>query len=1539
MMIRLFMLILGIFLSTTVCSQTLSNDREKFLKEFEKLMGTSTSENLKPFIREELTPMLAVSDQFPQKYFERMVSTANLMMERRAKPYPDVYNYVYSMYSLVKSKQSDESFQAWHETVDKLLDNRNPRRFIDFIEVSGVFFSRNVIALDNNFEWAYSGGKYKFIYNEGAFIEFENSDLICRTINRGRDQKEIPYSDSVKIYKTSGIADLTANRWDGKGGKITWEKVGLPADQTFAELTNYRTSLRSTNFSCDTVILTTPYFNQKIKGKLSDRAKKGALNENLELPYPQFLSFQSSFTIKNFIEDVNFKGGFALEGAEFVGVGDSKTPAELTFLRKGETFVKTLSSQVRVSEKELTVPNGQVTIFIGLEDSITHPGLNISLLRKENELRLVRGNSGRSQSPFVNSYHKLDMYVEQILWDRSKSDLVLSYNFATSEQQRVARFESVSYYDERLYQKLQGMEPVHPLTALYDYAYKYDKFTMDEGTAASALKRTITQAKPTLLDLSTLGFISYDTENGIVTITPKTIHFVLSRTGKRDYDNISFLSDLSPMRMEGVSSDEIQASKELQDRMKRIEKRNLERSNIKNFGTIDLGTLELKVKAVDVVPISDVKRTLIFPDNDEITVKQNRAMEFTGWVNSGKWEVKISKGNYSYEKHGFNIFESDIALFRALPQSAADGKQPIPLQSTINGIKGEILVDDPKNRSGLSKNHWNYPKLISKEKTRVYYDYKKLHLGAYEKDRFYFEINPFEVDSLNTFAEKALRLPGELTSAGIFPKFKEELKLMPDYSLGFSQKVPQGGYTFYGTEAKYENKILLSNNGLQGGGTINFVNSTSTSLDLFTFLPDSTIGAAKFVNRPQEKGISFPDIDGPDAFITFLPKQQQLKARSNRELLGFFNNEAKLRGTAIVRESGIRGNGIMDFKDAKLASDNFSFKRWDIDADTAAFQLTNTFRKEGDLTEDPLAFKTDNVNSHVSFKNRKGVFKSNAGESTVEFPVNKYICKIDQFTWLMDSDDIELEKAEGKDLSIEGNMDLVGPNFFSTHPKQDSLQFRSPKAKFSLKERTIYCSETKYIEVADARIFPDSMKVIIRKNAKMDPFDNAEIVANFITKYHKIINAHAEITARRAYTASGDYPYIDIDKNEYLIHMDNIHLDTTFQTVARGKVENSAGFKLSPQFDFYGDVQMMAANPLLTFSGATRINHDCDKFEKNWMSFSAPIDPENIQIPVKENMQDLEGNNISVGILWRHSDVMDSVALYPTFLSQVQGKDDPVVITASGFLQYNAGAKEFQIGSKEKLINRGAPGNYISLHTTSCSMNGDGRINLGMDYGNLETAAVGVINYSQEKQETTMNITLAIRAPLDQKIFENIGKRIVETQGLNDADFSSTTLEQAIAEWVDQKTADKIKSDYTLKKEFKRVPKEMEDAIIITGLRLTSYEKFGDQQRGLKTSTDQAAIVNMYGQPVMKYVPLKMFAEQRTATGDRLGILIDIPGSYLYFMDYDNRKTGTFNILSNDTELNESIDGLKPDKRKIKKFMYQTTKESAYKSQFLRVFQ
>ena len=1525
------LLVLGLFYIHIARTQTFENNREKFLKKFEKSIEENSSTDFSDFIEEELSPAILNQTVFSDKYFNRLVNTSNLIIEKRHRVFPDLYVYVFSVYSILTNEKSRSSFSAWHESVDAVLEQRNPRRFQDFIEVSGDFFTSNIIAKDANFIWVCEGGNYNFTFDNSPFIEFDNTNLVCKTLNRDRRSNN-PYTDSVIIKNTSGTVNLTREQWDGKGGKLTWEKVGLPKNETFARLGKYNLSLRSTSFSCDSAWVTSPYFDKEIKGKVNDIAKKGTSSQEVQHPYPNFRSYKADFEIPNLVDGVNYEGGFALEGDEFVGIENNNIKAKLTFFKEGTPIVTTFSDQVRITNEQLRIPEGKVSIKLGASDSISHIGLNVVYNIDEKLIQFTRGTSGMSQAPFINSYHKLDMYVEQIIWNTSSDQIKLGFNFSTAKQRRTAKFESFNYYDERLWQALNGMSSVHPLLAIYDYAYKYDKFTMTEGDAANALQVIISQAKPRLLDLAKQGFLSYDTEKGTIEVTQKTIHFVKANLGKGEFDNISFTSDLTPIRLD-------QFDRELSPEQKQmIAEQNAKRSSLDRFASIDLNTLDMGIEAVDRVTISETNKTLIFPNDDYVTLKENRSIAFEGWINSGRWEVNVSEGFYDYNKHGFNIVSSKKAFFRAIPLKEEHGEKLIPLQSVIENLNGELLVDAPENRSGLNKSKNDYPKLISKEKTKVYYDNKGIQKGAYDRERFYFELDPFTVDSLLTFNDLSQRFSGTLISSGIFPDLNDSLKLMPDYSLGFSQKAPKSGYAFYETEATYNNQILLSNSGLQGAGMIEFINSTSQSKSLFTFLPDSTIGVVEFVNRPQEKGVQYPDANCSDAFLNFLPREGVLKIRSNKEMISFFNDESKLKGTTTIRKSGMRGNGEMAFRGAEMFSKDYKLSRWEIDVEKSSFQMKDIFNdEEKDISDNPLVMKTDNVKGNINFKKRKGSFQSNLGISIVELPVNQYICKVDQFSWLMDDNEMPFETKDSDNLSKESNNNQ--PNFFSTHPDQDSLRFKARSARYDIKNKVIYCSKTEYIQVADARIYPDSMKVIIRRDAEMDPFENAEIIANFTSKYHKIDKAKAKISSRTSYIAEGYYDYSSGDGKTYNIFLDEITVNDAKQTVAKGEISKEKNFKLSPEFDFYGSINLEADSPELIFDGATRINHECDKFSRNWMAFKAKLDKKNIQIPVNENMKDLNGNIITAGIVWRNSSVTDSVRLYPTFLSTMEDKNDPKVITSSGYIQYDAAMKEYQIGSKDKLANKEAPGTYLSLNTSTCSIYGDGKLDLGLDYGpSFMIESVGTVIYNQESGKTNLNVTLSIEAPLEEKIFRDLADNINEVPGLKKIQLASTSLEQALIEWTDQASVNKIKADLESNKDIKNLPRVLKNKIVLTGLKLISCDEPGDPQRGLKSSEDQAVIASIYGKPVLKYASVKLFAEQRVAFGDRLGLLIDIPGSYLYFFDYDYRKKGVLNILSNDSELNQAIDSLKADKKRAKEFTYQTTRNSAFKSQFLRVF-
>lgn len=1536
MLKKVHLIVVFVLINFVLVAQTFPDDREKFVKEFEKSVNNFGKGEIKDFAKKELPEMLLESTEFSNEYFKKMVATCNLMVEKRLQIFPEVYNYVFSVYSFVKGKQSQSSYTAWHASVDKMLDAKNVRKFEDFINFSALYFSKNIISDNANFDWYYVGGEYAFEYIDKPLFKCSKGQLACRVLNNNdATKKEHPYVDSIVVWNTTGVYDPLSKKWIGTGGTMTWEKVGLPKSQTSGVLKNYEVSTRVANFSADSVTLTTPYFAKPIKGHIADRAFK--VNREEDKIYPQFTSYERRLPIKQIKPNVDYDGGFSLMGASFVGVGFPKEPASMIVYRNGKPFIITLAQEYTVSPIKISSSNTSIKLmFNDNKDSIVHPGLDFQYIFDRKSVEMTRTKSGNGQAPFFDSYHQVDMYMPKLTWNTESTDLIMAYEIGTSQEQRVARFESKNYFDAQLFDRLQGMEAVHPLVAISNYCYKNDEYILQEGKVATALHKTVEEAKPMLLEFANYGFISYDTEAKMITINDKLMNFVFSKSGKKDFDNLIFNTDLRPKELKGYTEDQIERDENLKFIQNQYQKNNEERRMMTEFGKMSLSSLELHLKAIDFVNISDAQSTVVFPSNKEVILKKDRNFDFVGWINAGKMEINVLASTFNYKEYKFTIQKTYKSLFRVKPLSEQDGKKPIAMLSSINGIVGELFIDHPTNRSGQNPKFTDYPQLKVSKPSYVYYNSKAIFRGTYDSTRFYYTVDPFFIDSLDNFEEKSFRVIGELTSAGIFPKFRENLTIMPDYSFGFSTKAPAGGHDFYGTGSKYENKIILSNNGLQGAGTINFVHSSSVSKG-YTFFPDSTIGLAIFNNTPVEVGVQFPDVTCQAANVTYVPKKNLLKAASTPlNDLVFFNGEAKLRGTAIVKAEGLRGFGLMNFKNATMRSDDFEFKRWDMDADTSGFSLKNQYLE---ADEEPIALRTDNVQGHVSFKERKGVFTSNNGDARLDFPINQYFCTMDKFTWFMDLESIEVEAKGGEDNISNADLDLLGPNFFSAHPDQDSLQFRAPKALFNLKEKSIFCSKVFYIDVADARIYPDSSKVTIRKKARMEPFVDAKIVANYITQYHTFVHCSVAITARRMYTGKGLYPYYDLDSLKTDFTMDRIYLDSTGQTTATGKIGKEMNFYLSKQFDYYGDVQVIAYLPTIIFNGATRMNHNCAKFPRSWIALSANIDPANIQIPIEVGMKNIDGTAVVAGIAWRDSRALDSLKMYPVFLSPLQKPVDPLVMSATGLLQYNVDTKEFQIGSVDKLLNRGEAGSFLSLHTETCMLNGDGKIDFGMDYGDVSVNSVGVVNYDPKKGETTMNLTTKFNLPVDKGLMQDLSAKINAVEGLKPLDLNSTTLEQAAVEWSGRDQADKMKSAYTINGEMK-VPREVESSITVTGLKLSSFDVKNMQEKGIISTSEMASIVTFFGKPVFKQVPFKAFFQQTysESAADKFGIQINIP-TLDYYFDYSmEKKDGLLRIISGDPDFVAAVNNIKEDKRKYKNFKYQIEPSSIYLSKFMRYF-
>ena len=316
-----------------------------------------------------------------------------------------------------------------------------------------------------------------------------------------------------------------------------------------------------------------------------------------------------------------------------------------------------------------------------------------------------------------------------------------------------------------------------------------------------------------------------------------------------------------------------------------------------------------------------------------------------------------------------------------------------------------------------------YPIFNSKKDSYVYYDRPWIQEGVYTPDKFFFHLDPFTIDSLDNFSRAGLRFDGEFVSAGIFPDFRDTLRLQPDLSLGLVRETGDAGWPAYGGKGKFISTVKLSNEGLHGDGTIEYLTSTSKADD-FLFLPDSmNSNVRSFVNRKEKlAGVEFPAVTADSVYEHWEPLKDVMYVNKKSKDLNMYESQALLNGNIQLKPSGMTGEGIMTFAASELESKIFKYKSNVFDADTADFRLTS------DNTA-ALAFSTKNVNSHIDFSKRVGEFKSNGGGSYVSFPLNQYICYIDQFKWFMDQQEIELSssnKAQVTEDTTNTDLSLTG---------------------------------------------------------------------------------------------------------------------------------------------------------------------------------------------------------------------------------------------------------------------------------------------------------------------------------------------------------------------------------------------------------------------------------------------------------------------------------------------------------------------------------
>ena len=266
-------------------------------------------------------------------------------------------------------------------------------------------------------------------------------------------------------------------------------------------------------------------------------------------------------------------------------------------------------------------------------------------------------------------------------------------------------------------------------------------------------------------------------------------------------------------------------------------------------------------------------------------------------------------------------------------------------------------------------------------------------------------------------------------------------------------------------------------------------------------------------------------------------------------------------------------------------------------ADNLNFRLKDTVMNDYFIT-------AINHSAHIDFEKRKGSFVSNGDISYITFPINMFYTRSSGFDWLMDDEKLAFSYEDpyaSTDLNATKIQDLYtmkshGNELISTHPAQDSLQFTTTKATYDLRKYEITAEGVRFIEVADAAVFPKDGIVKIYKRAEIGTLKQSKILANTDSQYHEMFNATTHILSSNAYNGEGYYTYIDENKDKQTLYFDSLWVNRNSLSRGRAKIANDSLslFSLSPHFAFSGESFLIAEDPFLTFQGGIT----CLRFHK-----------------------------------------------------------------------------------------------------------------------------------------------------------------------------------------------------------------------------------------------------------------------------------------------------------------------------------------------------
>lgn len=728
--------------------------------------------------------------------------------------------------------------------------------------------------------------------------------------------------------------------------------------------------------------------------------------------------------------------------------------------KKGQVLAVSKSLAFEIGEgKEVQAQKTQTTLYLyqvnGQVDSIIHPKVDFKYIVKRRTLFLEIPLRGTHPNFYTNSLHKIEIRAQKIEWKMDQGKLYFDNNRAA------ICFTSIDHFDASLMEAYQSLGNTNPLVKMGLYVQKkrtldawfdlkeitllFDKrldnvVFMDSveiekaqrnpafkiiqekqdfelfrkgyptifkfaGVNVEAIKALINEAVidekitlPLYLKMVKDGFLAYNKKTKQVQLQPKLFHYVaaMNRRSDYDYDYLKFWS--RPIR-----------------------------DSIDLRVCLNLATETLMVPNIKKIVLGSRQKVIARPSTS-VHLLPNRHFKFNGELWVGNTYFKSSDCYFEYHtyrvvlsqinqlnlaiykrarfKNEWSWNQTSISSERALDEKGKPTEEVEFIRSVIEGGKGYLSIDTVSNKSGKNKKKVEASYFINDLKSNVYYDKCKVDgKVVYPRNSFYYELFPFQLNTINELKIEQLNFKGKFYSDNIFLVFENCLNLQfPDLSLGFdtlirkTDKAPiylkeniEGKGTFYG-------QLKLSNAGLVGNGTLTYLGA-SLGCDVFKFLPEQ-LEAKQVDSFSLKASKQFPKVEAKHIKMLWKPYENQMYLSSlfaEGFPFHFYYKDQKYRldGQLTLSPKGLFGRGTLDWQQASMVSNpqgDYELKTTIIRSASADVLLKIRGREQ-------FGFEQQNVRLELDFEQKIAHFECQDTNSRAIFPYNAYQTTFNEFDW------------------------------------------------------------------------------------------------------------------------------------------------------------------------------------------------------------------------------------------------------------------------------------------------------------------------------------------------------------------------------------------------------------------------------------------------------------------------------------------------------------------------------------------------------------